>query len=210
MSTAERLWPDDATMDAVEAKLSAVARLVVEAEEVLHADEGDEQVPTNAIELDGWIDYQLQLLAGIDVEMKQNREVMQRIVAPLQEKIDRAVDWCETENAGLARRAEWITSRIREHTQGYDYRGRKSRTLPNGKFGTRQKPSKLEIADKQAAVAFALANGVPVREIPAKVEPDARELKAYAESTGITPDGCTLIEARVEFFADAVSASRGQ
>lgn len=166
-------------------------------DETIADDEVPAPPPSERAAVDAWIDYQLAKIAVVRAEILRNTDVAKRRVAMIE-------DWRDGENAVLLRRIEYIERRVREHTVGYDFGGKRTRKLACGEFGLRLHPASIEIADKPAAVAFSKANSIPVRTTEA---PDARELKAWAESTGLVPDGCTITEKHDEFFVKVNGAA---
>lgn len=141
--------------------------------------------------LDAYLDYLLERIGTIDQQKATNDAVYQRRVQML-------ADWRDGENAMLLRRREYLVEAFRALTAQYEYpKGKKSRTLPNGTFGTRSAREKLDIVDPQKAIDFARAYGVPVR---VKEEVDAKALREFYESTGTVPLGCSVVPAEDKWY----------
>lgn len=151
---------------------------------------------------DARIDYLLEKMGDIRAEQRWNREVAQR-------RIDVIQKWLDDENGKLDRQYEHVESRLRPHLPNtpeqfaalYGDRA-KSRSLPNGKFGFRRSADRVEITDKDAALAFARTNGL---EVKVAESVSKTTLKNHAKATGeFSGQGWELVEGADELFVDPV------
>ncbi len=147
-------------------------------------------------DIDTRIDYYLEkILAGENERMRN--------VATAKGRINMIEDWRAGENAKIERRRMYLVGQIgmlappdveameAEH-------GRKSRSLPHGKFGFGQQGDKVEIEDAKAALAFALTNNLTVET---KHHVTKTALKNYAQSAGVIEGpGWELVVGQSEFF----------
>lgn len=148
-----------------------------------------EPIPTNKIEADGWFDYQLRKLAGIEAQQESNNAIAQA-------EIRRQLAWCDSENAILENRAEYIRARMREAILGYDFGDKKTRRLPHGEFGRKKVPAKLVVDEAAAVIDWAKEYDAPDL-IRVKQEVNKTELNKFVESTGLPVPG-THIEPESE------------
>lgn len=136
-------------------------------------------------------------------EILRGENERMRNVATAKARINMIEDWREGENAKIERRRVYLVGQIgmlappdvdamqAEH-------GKKSRSLPHGKFGFRQRADRVEIEDAKAAIAFALDNNLPV-ETTYSVKKTT--LKEHAKSTGETDgEGWHMEPGKSEFF----------
>jgi type IV secretory pathway VirJ component len=136
----------------------------------------DTDIPANPVELDRWIGWRLRRIANERAEMDRNMAVAKA-------EVERYTAWLEEENASHARSIEWLESQVRAAAQTYDFGSKRSRKLAEGTFGFRTTPGKTAITDPDAAVAFAKAKGIPVKE-----SVGVREIKEWIDSTGEVPE----------------------
>lgn len=140
--------------------------------------------------LESWIDAQLEQAASLEAQMRSNKDVAERRMQMIRH-------WLDNENGSLEHRIAWIRDRARSHLGGYDFGGKKSRRLPNGTFGYRKAPDRLEITDANMAIEFSVQHAIDVNIV---TKPMAVKLKEYFTSTGEVPAGCELHEGSNEFF----------
>lgn len=147
--------------------------------------------PDETGNLDIRIDWLLEKLGKLAAETAANDEVADRRVAMIE-------GWRRQQNESLEKRIWWIRLQIEAMTDGYDYRGKKSRSLPSGSFGFRKKSDTLEIVDMPAAVAFAEAIGAEIKKTIGKTP-----LLDHFKSTGEIPDGTEFVAGGDTFFIKA-------
>lgn len=141
--------------------------------------------------LDVRLDYLLSRIGDLKAEIAGNNEVADRRVAMIE-------GWRAQANGSLERRAWWIQLQIEALADGYDYRGKKSRSLPAGSFGFRKKSDTLEIVDMPTAVAFAEANSLEIKRSVNKTP-----LLIHFKATGEIPAGTEFVPGGDEFFVRA-------
>jgi hypothetical protein len=89
--------------------------------------------------------------------------------------------------------SSWLSGQIKMLAQRFDMGRAKSVSLPNGRVGREKQRATLKILDMDKALAFAVEHDIPTMTTTThKVYVD--DLKAYATSTGVAPDGCTYDE----------------
>lgn len=143
--------------------------------------------------LDAWVDWQLQVIAELQVRCAENKAVAERRKQMIE-------NWLLDENAVIENRIAHITERIRAHTMGYDFGDKKSRKLPHGAFGFRKQPDAVKVVDASAVLGFCKANGIPYKT---EEKPLVPALKEYLASTGTVPIGCELVAGSEAFYVSA-------
>lgn len=147
-------------------------------------------------DIESRIDYLLEKIRDTGFEIAGNNTVANRRHLMIE-------DWQQGENAKLDRRIDWLHSQIRQLVPAdaqemKDVHGKGSRTLPNGEFGYRQNPDKVEITDMHLAVAYADQNHIAVKAVRT-VSKNA--LKAHARETGaLDGTGWEVIPGEEAFF----------
>lgn len=141
--------------------------------------------------LDVRLDCLLERIGSLQAEIADNNEVANRRIAMVE-------GWRSQANDSLEKRIWWLRLQIEALADGYDYRGKKSRSLPSGSFGTRHRSETLEIIDMTAAVAFAKANDLEIKELVNKTP-----LLTHFKATGEIPDGTEHVPGGDEFFVRA-------
>lgn len=149
-------------------------------------------IPTDPVQRDAEIDAALERLAELEAEVEQNNQIAER-------RMDTIRLWRDAENERLSGNLDYWRMRINALVTGYDFGKKKSRNLPHGTFGTRQKGGGIEIIDADAALAFAKSKGIPLKESVGKTA-----LKEWHESTGLVPDGCEVVPVVDEPYVKAV------
>lgn len=149
-----------------------------------HADRAD---------LDVYLDHLLERLREREEKVSETNSVAQR----RKDIIDR---WAEMQNASLNREAGWLRLQIQAVAQGYDFGGKKSRTLPNGSFGYRRTQDTVEIIDKDLAIQSAEALGIPVKVTK---ELQKTPVKEHLKAGGTLPDGVVYVMGAETFFVKA-------
>lgn len=137
------------------------------------------------------LDHYLEQLRERESEIERNAQIMTRRMAMIQA-------WERDANGRIERECQWLRQMIEALGRQYDFGKKKSRALPNGTFGFRAKPATLEITDPTAALAFAEANGLPIKK-SVGVTP----LKEHFKATGEIPDGCEYVEPEETFYVRA-------
>jgi len=157
----------------------------------------DDAASGEKTEIDVRLDWLLEKLAKRRAQVAENNAVAEARILQVE-------DWRQGENAKIERAISWIEYQIREmlppdgETFEKTY-GQKSRALPFGKVGFRQSPPKVEVFDKDKALAWAKARGVSTKLIPAREEVDKSALKE-ALKTHTDPDGFELILGLDQFY----------
>lgn len=133
-------------------------------------------------DLDSYLDYLLSEIADAEAEIQRNNETAEKRMQMIR-------DWRDRENAVIQRQIDFRSIQIEQVARAYDFGRRKSRSLASGSFGFRRAQTKVTVLDKGAALAFSKREGVPF-----KTEESAYvgKLKEYYDSTGRTPEGCTV------------------
>lgn len=152
----------------------------------------DESPPLDdAAALDLWAERRMWRIRQLLEEQQKNTAQADELRAPLLARIDMVDSWLIEQNHALQQQIDFLTQQIEQVALAYPFDGKsKSRKMPAGTFGKRAVPEKLDIVDKDTAVAFAKDKGVPYR---VKEEPDARALREFFESTGTVPAGCAHV-----------------
>lgn len=141
--------------------------------------------------IDTTVDYYFELIREREAEIARNSEVAARRAAIIEA-------WKVDANRPHQREIQWLLVTIEGLTRSYDYGKKRTRSLPHGEFGLRRQPESINIVDMPAAVAFAKANDLEIKESVLKTP-----LHDYLERTGVIPDGVELVAAYDKFFARA-------
>jgi phage host-nuclease inhibitor protein Gam len=112
--------------------------------------------------VDTMLDTALQKLGELDAEISTAEEIADQRKRDTLERIER---WLAGETAPLRRQRDFLARQIEAIARQYDFGGKKSRSLPHGKFGRRRSGDKIEITDMPAALAFAERMGVEVKVV---------------------------------------------
>lgn len=152
--------------------------------------------PDGLGDIDSRIDYYLEKIKDGNAEIERNR-----VTASI--RLDTISDWLAGENAKIERRNSYLVGQIgmlappsAEDTVA-EY-GKKSRTLPNGSFGFKQKPGHVEIKDMGSAVRYALEMDLPTKIVETVSKTD---LKTHARATGATEgEGWEWLPGTSDFF----------
>jgi hypothetical protein len=156
----------------------------------------DEAEPArDRVYADAELDMLLERLGAVEAEAARNREV-----AAL--RVEQIRAWAEGANRPLETRAGWLRLAIQARAEAYDYGSKKSRSLPHGSFGLRRRADTLEVTDPAAALAFAKANGLEVKESVNKTP-----LLHHFKATGELPDGTEFRSGADEFFIKATGGA---
>ena len=143
------------------------------------------------------IDWYLETIREGVAEMARNGEVATRRHNMIQ-------DWEMGEAAKIERRNTYLIGQIGMLAPSDEFKmkaihGKKSRSLPNGTFGYRTGPDRVEIGDAEAALLYAAANDLEVKTVRSVSK---TTLKAHAKETGeCEGDGWELISGMEAFFA---------
>lgn len=141
------------------------------------------------------VDYLLEKVLEEEKRLAHVREFTQR-------RIDMVVEHGDREMHKIANRIRHLHSRIAAHlppsAAGFkDLYGKKSVSLPHGEIGFRSSGESMVIRDDAAALAFAKANGIPVK---VKEEVQKKPLTDYFRSTGEVPEGCEVVPGKDALF----------
>lgn len=143
------------------------------------------------------VDYLLEKLAA-------EHERIIGVEAFTKRRVEMVLAHKATELAKLAKRVEWLESKIREHmpldSVGFKKQyGAKSHRLPHGQIGYRSSRATVDIVDPVRALEFAKARGL---EISVTERVNKTPLLDYVRETGDYPDdaGFTVVEPSDEFF----------
>lgn len=135
------------------------------------------------------LDHYLEQLSQREADIAANHAVAEHRRAMIE-------GWEREQNGRLERECQWLRQQIEAWGRQYDFGSRKSRALPNGSFGFRATPAKVEITDMEAAVAFAEREGLEVKKTVGK-----KPLMAYIKAhQGVIPDGCEYVDGADVFF----------
>lgn len=152
---------------------------------------------TDTIQVDARLDHFLERVKLIRWQIQQNEGVAKLRAAEIE-------DWKVGTNRGHERRIEWLESEIERLTDGYDYGRKKSRKLPNGSFGWRSLPDKIDIVEPGRAIAFAESRAL---DVTVEKRVSKTTLMKHVEATGEIPDvddgGFLHIEGGERFFIKA-------
>lgn len=150
-----------------------------------NSDEADQ------VGLDIIIDRYLERIAEREAEIARNAEISAR-------RVEMIKQWERDANVSLERECRWLQQQIEGFSRQYDFGKKKTRALPHGEFGNRWQPERIEIIDPVAAVAFAKANGLEIKESVNKTP-----LHDHVKKTGIIPDGVEVVPGWDKFFVKA-------
>jgi phage host-nuclease inhibitor protein Gam len=128
------------------------------------------------------VDYLLEVTASIMQEQARNKAVYDARKA----KLDR---WWEEQTLIAENRMSYVRDRILTITAGYDYGKKKSRALPNGTFGWRKVPARVEVVNPQAALDWAKKNQIQIKVAESVLlKPLLSAVQKQLQSTGELPD----------------------
>lgn len=133
----------------------------------------------------------IRALKAIQAEMQHNEDVYEGMV-------EEAERWLENENHSLEKQAEFHRNELQLIAIGYDFGNKKSRNVPGGTFGWRQKPVSLNVVDEEKAKEWARKEGILKVEQVEKYS--KRDLLECVKTRGEVPDGCEIEEERDEFY----------
>ncbi len=140
-------------------------------------------------DVDSIIDWHLEKLRANQAEVIRNRLVANQRVETIR-------DWEAGEFAKLDRQREYIVGQIGQlapptSEATVEEYGKKSRTLPNGSFGFRAKPDRIEIEDAEKALAYAKQEDL---EITVRESVSKTVLKKWAQGMGVADGGGWRLE----------------
>lgn len=148
---------------------------------------------------DIFIDALLERLRDVEGEIRQNDDTAAARRAMIERKLADVEAWRRTVNERLERKVEELRLQIRIVSEGYDFGEAKSRTLPNGAFGYRKSPPRVEIFDMDRAVRFAEQVGATVKRTVDKREL-AKAVKERQVQVNPIEVGFEVVEGQDEFF----------
>lgn len=141
---------------------------------------------------DAYLDHLLEKMAEREAAIASTNDIAERRILMIE-------GWRRQQNERVTREIQWLKIQIHAIGEGYDFeKGKKSRSLPNGSFGFRRTPDKVEIVDMDLAVSFAEARGLEIKKTVGKTP-----LKSHLKATGEIPDGCEFVPGTDEFFIKA-------
>ena len=165
-------------------------------------DIGDDEVTQRDVRID-WL---LGKLA------KRRKQIARNNAVADARKLD-IEDWRQGENGKIERSLSWIEYQIRElvppdgKTFAETY-GAKSRSLPTGTIGYRQRPSRIQILDDGRTLAWAKTHGVETTVVTTETVAKAALKKALAIFDD--PDGFEIIKGLDEFYVTTDEPKKGQ
>lgn len=130
------------------------------------------------VELEAHVDELLRRGRGYLREYAHNEALYQRRKAELLAELD---DWRDRVQRPLEQRLRWLEGMLQPLFRMMRTGKKKSKALPNGTIGVRMRPAHVEVVDKEAAVLFCEANGIPLKK-----EPYKKPLKDFILANGGT------------------------
>lgn len=138
------------------------------------------------------IDSILEEMAVLIREIRANEAIANR----KKEIIDL---WLEQQNGWKRQNVTRLEGLAATLFDRLDLHGKKSKSLPHGKIGTRKISARIQVDDPKAALAFAETAGLPVKHTPM-----VTELKDWWTANKRVPDGCSEVSAYEKFFLDPI------
>jgi len=151
-------------------------------------------------------DWALSVIAESEARKLQNAA----LAAAAKKRVD---GWLEDQDAREDRETEMLRSLVIAYMETHrkDILGerskKKSRAIPSGVIGWRQKTGGLAVIDPGALLEWARAQPVELDLVRVKHEPNVKAIKEYAEGAGLVPPGMEAVAPSDEPFLKATGTA---